>query len=855
MSTYNELPLIRELRRRFPLIHSIRGMFGSESEERIPWFIGLILAATLTDMPGPCCFVLDKTRGTAAIAAILLALSKLKEEFPELSSIYARTAFSKGDRVRVKPSNFVYEYEGVWEDRPNKFRLKVQGRQDWRSFEISDVLRLEPTTRLRPRGTLSSNLGIYEQDSLDRLLNVTTYGNHSLIRNNVLMYLSSAQFARIANVVSLSLARGAISDPLSDYLPWGTLGPDGEMRVNDFHQVMGEPLVAVTNSVYDLVAAARRIPAASKPIIVDGARPIVRDLQVLDNLSDSQRVLILASPEEEDALRVLRERECPIWYLSPDEILIGEDAPKVRSRSSLIGHTVKAALTRDNCRVNPVQCDNKRLEDVASRLEGVAGLIDGDEVRAEVDSILAQLYGILLEMSECFFGVTHETRAKLQTVMDELERNARWLARNVAVELLRTVDELDTISLSGWSTEAKPNALTDVLAETRGRRLIAARSSRSVEYFRNELDRIGINVPVLPIQALSIEDEYDCIIVPSWPGRRRFARLKNIAVTQDIRVLVHSFELRWLRGYENSERFYRQYNHIDAETRADIVGIDPDMLPTTEPAEPAPRRRIAVDEPPLFRLENRIARRPLALPMQAVSGADARKARLVEFNGGCYALLTEWAQLNALTELVYGLRGEDSRIRLATVDDLSIDDFLLFRAGGDKEFIRLLAEDILGTEEYESNRELSDRWKSPFLRFGNNVDRIQERLESFGLHRNYQTIAHWVRDPYLIGPGDLTDIGVIAEAFRDSFLSTNSTSIKEAISRIRGAHISAGSRLTRLILDEVHSHLGQLDGQPVLIDFGYGQAWVVQVRTIDAVVREYPYDDVNRLLWFSDFSF
>ena len=109
--------LIDELRRRFPLFERAVGRFGEDTrEERIPWFFALLLAAATKRGPGACCFVLDKTRGTAAAAAVLLALVRLQDEFPELVKNYAQTALHRGQRVKVKPSDYVYEYSGLWKD-------------------------------------------------------------------------------------------------------------------------------------------------------------------------------------------------------------------------------------------------------------------------------------------------------------------------------------------------------------------------------------------------------------------------------------------------------------------------------------------------------------------------------------------------------------------------------------------------------------------------------------------------------------------------------------------------------------------------------------------------------------------
>ena len=151
-----QLELIGELRRRFPLIERLVGRFGKEThEERIPWFFALLLSAAIKVDPGACCFVLDKTKGTTALAAVMLALVRLQDEFPELARNYAQTALHRGQRVRVKPSNHVYEYCGIWEGEPNYFQLKVLGNEtSRRSFPIKEVLRLEPTKRVRPIGTV-----------------------------------------------------------------------------------------------------------------------------------------------------------------------------------------------------------------------------------------------------------------------------------------------------------------------------------------------------------------------------------------------------------------------------------------------------------------------------------------------------------------------------------------------------------------------------------------------------------------------------------------------------------------------------------------------------------------------------
>ena len=163
LSTYDDgQRLVDELGSRFPILSRLNGRFGDDSpQETIPWFFALLMSIAVKGEPGACCVVLDKTQGTTALTAVFLALARLQESFPRLAERYARTALREGQLVRVKPSNFVYEYDGVWEEFEDHFRLKVQDKPEWRSFRMSEVLRLEPTTRKRPLGKLSSNLGIF----------------------------------------------------------------------------------------------------------------------------------------------------------------------------------------------------------------------------------------------------------------------------------------------------------------------------------------------------------------------------------------------------------------------------------------------------------------------------------------------------------------------------------------------------------------------------------------------------------------------------------------------------------------------------------------------------------------------
>ena len=186
-----------------------------------------------------------------------------------------------------------------------------------------------------------------------------------------------------------------------------------------------------------------------KVVLVDGARSIVSDLQAFDDIAGRHRVVILASPDETDEIQLLRARECPVWCLSPTEIMIGEDHAGERSRKSLVGRTVRVADIRERCNVVAIDCQNDDLQEASAAMGRVAATIDGTDERSETDDLLARLYGVLLEISECCFGVGDEPKSDLRQAREALIRNQIWMTSATIREFLTVLDRLENAACSG----------------------------------------------------------------------------------------------------------------------------------------------------------------------------------------------------------------------------------------------------------------------------------------------------------------------------------------------------------------------------------------------------------------------
>ena len=288
--------------------------------------------------------------------------------------------------------------------------------------------------------------------------------------------------------------------------------------------------------------------------------------------------------------------------------------------------------------------------------------MDSSDERAEVDELLVHLYGILLEFSECCIEIRNEAKYELRLVRESLTRNSRWLGIDISKEFQSAIDLLEQIAYEGIGLQQKADALLRELAESNERWAIATRSTRTAACLRESLSTLGIEICVVPIQAIRPEDEFDCIIMPAWHNSRRFTRLKNLAAAKEIRVLTYPFEGRWLSGHQARERTLMQSNQMEPEQLAGILGVAPDLFASSGVWEPSPWIEDTTPEPPIFKLENRVSRRRSVYPTAFVGNDETRRARLVEFYGGCHALLSEWSELHVLNELIDNALSEGGRL-------------------------------------------------------------------------------------------------------------------------------------------------------------------------------------------------
>jgi hypothetical protein len=830
---------------------------------RLPPITGLV--ATILDCTDrPCCLVVPDHHGVALAVGTLVAVSQLQRAVPEILRAYANISFQAGPekeaaRVLVHPSGLVYEYSGFF--CPEQFKLKVVGRNEWRSLPVHEVARLERTSRKMPKGYGNSDLGRPQPTVLGTLIGIPGTVNRNFLRNYVAV-LGSKKLLRDqlqSWIIALADAAG-LSGALGTEIPFGEVDEDGALSFFDTYIASGEPPVAVASSPDHLAAFCAARPQFTAAVIVDDIERLARSLQSYDRIADRQRVVVLADDSQHEAVDILRERGCIVWHLSPEEVLVGAaDKPDAGLLKSLLA---KASNMRDLV-VASSPCGDALLDEAAAELSGAARAIPADNDNSSVRDLFLTLFGTLMLCAE-YLGSAGDTflgdiKNRLNQAEALLRRAGMWIAPGLSAELRAVITKLNRAAteLSEDTVSPKGQVLLDSLVRGSTSGLPTAVVTRS-EARRGAVQKWladqGHQIPVYRVTEVPTDRQFEQLFVVSWPSARRFDRLLRLYTTQKLQVLAYSFERMWLKDYSN--RYARvARTELTTKRKASLLGLPQaaDMPEDSQPAAPVADGRGLFDIP-----EERFLIRRKSVAATTVSGTGAPEelmdAYYVDFAGPTFAYITESHDLPVVNDYVTDGKSAVAKVPFRSIEDLKVGDFILFRGTGDSDIIRFMVEDEIGVEAYRKLRTLATRWKVSLRRIGSDPAAVWEKLRQFAFSRHPQTVRSWLVDQQKIAPKNISDIRTIALASDDQELLNMLPSVEIAISEINGHHIRAGKRLTSELLKELPKRLDVLAAGETEIDLGFGKVWIVRVEEIDEATSQVNYTLVNRLLWDSNYT-
>ena len=855
--------LLQQLRNEFPLVEHLRFQKDQTSgPERLLPFLAFILRAIPKETEPPRCFVLPRKQNIPMLIAILFGLQRFQTEFEKLATEYAKRSFSVGQRVLVLPTRDVYTFEGIWLGYGGTiFRLGELGTRDARSFPINEVLRLEPTDRVRPKGKLNTKLGKAPLSPIDKILRVSTLGNKSLFHNEVLYldYINTfEEFIKEFYFQGTPTISGM--PPIANLLPFGSISEGGEIKRWDDTASHREPLIAVVSSPGSMANACNNFPSKSRLVIVNGFHLISRNLQAYDEICRSQNVVVIAEHQEQEHFKTFSDRDCKFWVFENEDIMIGLDAEGSRGdfKANVFKTILQSSVNRTEISIECCKCENPLLEKVASSLEGIQSQIV-DDTNENFVELIGKCFGLLMYAADLVDNLGESSNKDLKHKIDIYLLELGRLEVFVKPEFLSTLKDALRLLQNYFSEpevgQNKALKIRNVLIELsqRGSRSVGlmARSLNTLEFVEKIGIELGLKIRTFTPRTIPEDDFFDAVVCTVWPGSIAFRRLSRLYLTSSIVLVGFSFEAYWLKQCEQHLKKRPDFSMIEAKEKARWVGwTQEDKLPWSDKVIPESQILLPEEEERLhiWKLEERL-RKDKKRIFEADTVEEKVFAKYVGFIGSAYAYLTETRRWPVITDLVRVRGSAIRRVPLRTVNEMIVDDFVVFRDGGKREVLEVLADIIIG-EQASVLRERANYWQKALVRSRLGVSEIKHGLESRGILKHHATIRGWLESEAIIGPESIDDLRAISNLISDPELNTKLDEIWKAIEYIRSAHLSAGMRLTNILIEQLPKNMGSMGEEGAKIDIdGAVTASVVQVEEIEEKFESCPRKIVNRLLW------
>lgn len=847
------------LRKRFPLLTSLRIFHGPGDGEDVAAFMGVLLAAMEGARDSSFCFVFPRKAGIAPMSAALYALGRFAVDFPKLAEQYARQSFTIDQNIKLIPGDKVFKFGGVWPGLETWFRLKLVNDKRNTAFNwpISEILRIEPTDRKIPKGR-EEDIHSARREALpsvlDRLIGTRTFGNNSLAVNHVLYLGGRTDVEEFLAATALTGAASEHHASLDSLITPGLIDEAGVISHRDNYQSAGEPLVAISARLENVAAACGLAPPGSKVVVVDGARRIT-DLAKFDAIAESQNLIIVAEPDEEEKLQQLYDRGCKFWRFSLADLEMGEGHHR---NPRFFNGVFRSARNEAVFRTEMVPCCNSHLEEVARALEACQASIDESE-GDETQLILGRIYGLLIHCIGLLAPPDATEQARLLERAEKLSVAAAdrvmWLSAAAAKALKDACAAIMCAIRDPELGQAKGNALRTLLGDLRRMEVspiaVMTRSVSNRMSVTRWLVNEGLDYPVLLPSTVAENGFYERLICTVWPGSGSFGRVVRKFSAPQISLVAYPFEGRWLYWFGQKQRNIHGVPSLTSPEKSHLLGLTGDA---GWPADPEPPTfagvSVQANGDSSIDLEERMTRKGL-IPL-GVTGEETTPARLVSFSGDAYAFLTDTFRIPVITDLISGAAGENYKVPRRPLAEIQPGDVLVFRESGRRDVIQALADAQIGPEA-PAIRERAARWHRALRESGHDEATLMAELEAVNCPRTLQTVRGWLADNSMIGPQTKADLEAIAYAAGDQQLLNDVASVWTAIHVLRGEHLSAGVRLSRILLQKLPERLEEIHEGRTRIEIDNAtSAWVVQVESISERTELRPRSYVNALLWDAD---
>lgn len=789
---------------------------------------------------------LDKNTYTSSLIIFLLSRHILRSKFSEYITNFANKEWSIGDKVVVKPSKFVFTYGGQMPENNNFFWLSLLNKPDSkRTFPIMEMARLEKTEKVRPKGGFGSPLDNAHRAAIDKYLgdDIATYGNMDIFPNICFVLGKTNSLKRIFDSLRVQINKNEIFS-FSDIFPFGSISSNGEIFSSDLYQTEQSPVLALTSSLENCFIAAHNHADSEKLILIDGIEKFDIHQKKL-NFPESSKLIILADRKDISHANILADQGFRINYLSDDEILNGIEFES-NSKNVLFGDTLSKAKNRKSLKLNFYETNSNQISSLYSKLETIAQHLDESFLEDELlDKIFLKFLGLFYDCCEICQKVPESIFDNLEILkkqINSLSHNLRL--RDSFLDLIYTFEVLTEEFSSNPSPKYKKlkDLEQNLNYEEKDSWLVLGRQ-KNLEGF-----------PYQQISSFCIErsekEDPGKVAFIGWPNKIRFQKFWNLHRCDDLTFICYPEEKYLYLNFINYEK-----KLLDQFSKKNNLENFSNYLDSLVPRSKFSINLFSKDTKDQFskglieKIENKIKEKSFKVDISEDNLLLIKpvNSRLAFFgNNEARAWISEGHKFYVLDD-IYNNKKND-QIKLTTIDDLEQGNFVLFRDKGDRELISMIAEEIIGKDEYESKKALSSLWREALLSISDSPSKCHEILSRMGSTKSVQTIGLWLRDDNLIGPQDLSDIELI-NSIVDLNYKFDEIKTYEAIEFLRSLHLRAGNKLTEMLIEELKDKSLNFESGITLEKLSFGNVWVAEFDgcTKDKTIK--PYSDCNHLIF------
>lgn len=788
------------------------------------------------------CLVFPSKEYSAQWLSVPTVLFQVEKDFEEFKGDIFETYrhYKPGEKL-ILNNQAIVEWIGV---KQNGVAFKTKGGKESSGAEItikfSDVIMLQ---KAPPSRKALSSLKLVKEalpsrniTSIEKLLNIETYGNKEFIKNKICLVSKFKSYDDSIEDIAMNLAS------LSEYFQSGKIDENGAADINS-------PLL-ISNNLSTLALYVTLSSNSVSKIIIDGFSAIQeRGTDFSDIDVKNIPTILITDLSEIESFETIGNYGFEFFNFTKENLQLDSSAnlSPFHSFEKKLRKYISFNLVKEICQDAKLEATTKKIHS-----------IEKDESNNDMTFLKISLIQLTNLVSRIAHILTEKESSILNSKINSIEtlflRCRMWLGDSYkpieeSISLLKSV-------ISRFATQPSQKCV----------RLKTLMSSKQYDYIicSTEEEATALDNSFLAHipkpRVISVADVNDKLlsskplkaILTGWAKSNNISRILSSFLFSELTVLFYQFENKY---YNSLQRRNRQYSEnikatinnkgIRYETDSAKRKGFSDLYSGDELVETTSESSFNILDLEL-KLDNAQYSR------YAAKGnlIDSIKAKRIVFENDFFIYTTESHKFLVINELIER-KGEKANIHRRKVESLQTGDVIAL-INTDRDILVELVEKNTNTKELAAVKQWTELWKNLlkdyYASIGSNFKKLVEDLRKNDCKKHEVTIKTWLQDESRIGPDDNADLISIALLTNSNLLNDNITTVREAIRKMTGWRMKASDSITDKIKAQIHEFAdSSIINKKILVE-GLGSVIVLKVIEVSNVWENIDVRYVNRLL-------